>query len=142
MSPELDREEMLLRLQKLKENIRILKNLQKITLHQLENDPVLKGAVLHYSQLSAQVCIDIGEMIIAAENFEFAGEYAQIFKILGKEKVLPRNFAETFSMVARFRNLLVHEYTKIDLKKVYHYLQNDLDQFQKFAAAIVKYMKK
>lgn len=81
-------------------------------------------------------------MIIAAENFEIPPESAQIFSILAKEKVLPKKFADTFSSVARFRNLLVHEYAKIDMKKVHEYLHHELEHFNTFAKAISRYLGK
>lgn len=141
MSPLLDSEQLILRLQHLKEYLKFLKLLQKFSLRQIEEDPFKKGALLHYLQLSAEICIDLGEMIIAAENFEIPPESVQIFLILSKEKILSSTFAKNFSAVARFRNLLVHEYVKIDMKKVYDYLQQELGQFEIFARAVAKYAR-
>lgn len=142
MSPLLDKEQIILRLQRLKECMKILKMLQKFTLQNIKIDPFKEGALLHYLQLSAEICIDIGEMIIAAENFEVPSESAQIFLILGQEKIIPQKFAKTFSAVARFRNLLVHEYVKINMKKVYAYLKSGINDFDFFAKKIVKYITK
>ena len=142
MSPLLDKEQIILRLQNLKRYLKILSLLKKLRLREIEIDPFKTGALLHYLQLSAEVSIDVGEMIIAAENFEIPDEAAQIFIILGKEKILPKKLAVTFSPVARFRNLLVHEYVKIDMKKVYAYLQREAQQFDDYAKHIGKYLKK
>lgn len=142
MSPLLDSEQIILRFNQLKEYVKILKLLQKFSLEGIENDPFKKGALLHYLQLSAEVCIDVGQIIIAVENFEIPEDSAKIFIILGKEKILPHQFAKLFSGVARFRNLLVHEYTKNDMKKVFVYLQRDVSQFDTFSKAIARYLKK
>jgi len=141
MSPLLDKEQIILRLQRLKDYLKILKLLQKFSLKEIEADPFKTGALLHYLQLSAEVCIDIGQMIITAANYELPTESAQIFIILGKQKILPSAFAKDFSAIARFRNLLVHEYIKIDMKKVHVYLQNQLSDFEKFAKLTAKYIK-
>lgn len=142
MSPLLDKEQIILRLQRLKEYQKILKLLQKFSLREIEHDPFKQGALLHYLQLSAEVCIDVGQILIAAENFEIPEESSQIFVILGKEGILSRKFAQEFSSIARFRNLLVHEYVRIDMKKVYFYLQHELRQFDIFAQSTGKYLKK
>lgn len=142
MSPLLDHESIILRLQHLKEYLKILKQLQTFSLKEIDHDAFKKGALLHYLQMASEICIDIGQLIIAAENFSVPQEASQIFIILGEEKILPQKFARDFSAVARFRNLLVHEYTKIDMAKVYRYLQKDLSNFSTFAQAIARYMKK
>lgn len=142
MNPLVDKEQVILRLQRLKEYLKILKLLKKFSLKEIEKDPFKTGALLHYLQLSAEISIDIGQTIISAENFAIPQDSAQIFVILNKEKILPANLAKTFSSVARFRNLLVHEYVKVDLNRVYHYLKSELDQFEYFAQAIAKYLKK
>lgn len=142
MTPLFDREQAVLRLQYLKDYLKILKLFQKFSLQEIADDPFKKGALLHYLQVSAEICIDIGHMIIVAENFEYPPNSAEVFIILGKEKILPKNFSETFSACARFRNLLVHEYVKIDMKKVYFYLQNRLGDFEIFAKSVGKYLKR
>lgn len=142
MRPILDVEQIILRLQQLKNYLRILKLLENFSLQEIERDPFKKGALLHYLQLSAEICIDVGQIIIAAENFEIPADSAEIFIILGHEKILRKKFAISFAPIARFRNLLVHEYTRIDMKRVYDYLQKELGQFENFARAIALYLKK
>lgn len=141
MSPLLDKNQVILRLNNLKEYLKILKLLQKFSLQEIEKDPFKTGALLHYLQLCAEICIDIGEMIIVAENFSLPDDSAGVFLILEKEKIIPKNFGKQFSRVARFRNLIVHEYIKIDMKKVYDYLKKDLGQFEIFARSLVRYLK-
>lgn len=142
MTPPLDKEQIILRIQHLKEYLKILKLLQSFSLKEIENDPFKKGALLHYLQLSAEICIDVGQMIIAVENFEIPQDSASIFIILGKQNILSKPFALRFSASARFRNLLVHEYVKIDMKKVYTYLTNQYSDFLTFAKAVAKYLSK
>lgn len=142
MSPFLDSENVVLRLARLKEHLKVLKLLQKFSLGEISEDPFKKGALLHYLQLSAEICIDIGQMLIVAENFEIPQDSADIFIILGNNKILSKKFAEKFASIARFRNLLVHEYVKIDLAKVYDYLQSELPQLNFFAKAVIRYIKK
>ena len=142
MSPYLDSEQVILKLKNLKEYINILKKLQKISLKEIENDPIKTGALLHYLQLCAEISIDIGQMIISAESWEQPMDSVTIFLILHKEKILSKNLATNFAAVARFRNLIVHEYAKVDMKKVHNYLKKELHQFENYSKAIAKYLSK
>ncbi len=67
--------------------------------------------------------------------------YKDVFVVLKKEKIISSQLAQKFMAIAQFRNILVHDYVKIDLKKIYQYLQNDLDDFKKFIVAISKFLK-
>jgi uncharacterized protein YutE (UPF0331/DUF86 family) len=42
--------------------------------------------------------------------------------------------------MAQFRNLLVHRYGKIDIRRVYIIMSDDLKDIQKFATSILKYI--
>lgn len=139
---DISEEKIILRLKKLKEYYRILQKLQKLSLKDFKNDPVLKGALERYLQLSAEAAIDIGEIIISAKSWENPLFYSDVFMILGEKKVIPKKLAESFVSIAKFRNILVHDYTTIDLEKMYHYLQKDLDDFKKFITAIAKFLNK
>lgn len=44
--------------------------------------------------------------------------------------------------MARFRNLLVHEYAKMDNAMVYGILKKRLGDFDEFARAIVEYLRR
>lgn len=67
--------------------------------------------------------------------------YREVIEILGEIGVLAENFANKFAPAAGFKNILVHMYTEIDIEKVYEYLQNNLEDINKFAKFIAKYLK-
>lgn len=74
-------------------------------------------------------------------DFDFAVKF-EVFEILGKQKIIPAKLAGNFSNLAKFRNILVHDYVDVDLQKIYNYLQNDLGDFEKFIMALAKFLKK
>ena len=43
--------------------------------------------------------------------------------------------------MARFRNLLVHVYTRVDDVQVYRVLQEDLDDFDRYLESVGRYLK-
>lgn len=44
--------------------------------------------------------------------------------------------------IANFRNILVHEYDKIDREIIYEKLQNNLDDFKNFKKEILSFLNK
>lgn len=130
------------KLEGLKEYVSYLKDYQKYSLDELKKDPTLRGAVERYLHLSAECVIDIAEIMIAELGLRKPEDYREAIDMLGEEGILPDEFAYYFAPIAGFRNILVHEYTKIDLSEVYRHLQQDLGDFERFAGYMVDYLEK
>lgn len=135
------REKTAMKLEKLKEYAGYLKSYQKYTLDDLTKDHVLRGAVERYLHLSAECVIDIAEIMIAELGLRKPEEYREAIEILGESGILPDEFAYHFAPIAGFRNILVHEYTRIDLEEVYRHLQQDLVDLEKFTEYIIEYLQ-
>ncbi len=130
------------KLERLREYSGYLKAYQLYTLPEIREDHTLQGAILHYFQLSIECAIDIGEMIISEHRFRKPQDAREVFRILAEHKVLPQNFAGRFSSAVSFRNILVHEYTEVDLKEVRRHLKTDLKDFDSFARHIARFLNK
>ncbi|MBE0448784.1 MAG: DUF86 domain-containing protein [Actinobacteria bacterium] len=57
------------------------------------------------------------------------------------KNIIPKEFAREIRGIAGFRNILIHEYVKIDVEKVYGYLQKAPEQFDAFRSYIGKFLK-
>jgi uncharacterized protein YutE (UPF0331/DUF86 family) len=108
----------------------------------LEENYEVRSAIERNFQLAIECAIDIGEIIISKEGFERPEDYRSVFLILGKNGVLPKDFAEKFSAAAGFRNFLVHIYEKIDLDIIEKYLVENLEDFDIFASYVAQYVEK
>lgn len=78
-------------------------------------------------------------MLISELGLRKPEEYREAIEILGEAGVLPQEFAGYFSPIAGFRNILEHEYARIDLAEVYRHLQHDLNDFERFAQYVIRY---
>lgn len=107
---------------------------------ELENNYQLRSAVERNFQLSIESAIDIGEIIISREGFERPEMYRSVFLILGKNGIIPTNFAEEFAQAAGFRYILVHMYEDIDIDILHMFLSEKLDDFDEFARYIAEYL--
>ena len=97
---------------------------------------------MHYLQLSIECVIDIGEVLISALKLPKPEDVRGVIEILGKNGIIPDEFARSFATVASFRNIIVHEYRKVDLDKVHEHLQSDLDDFDFYAKKIAQFLQK
>lgn len=106
----------------------------------LLNDYLLRSAIERNLQLAIESALDIGEVIISSENMEKPEDYRSIIIILGKEGVIPMEFARRFQEAAKLRNILVHMYTEVDSKVISQILKNNLDDFDEYAQYIARYL--
>jgi uncharacterized protein YutE (UPF0331/DUF86 family) len=88
-----------------------------------------------------EACIDLASHISVAGNFERAESYAEIFEILAKQKILPSQLAEKLADMARFRNLLVHSYGKVDNARVLEFVKTELNDITRFIERILKHVE-
>ena len=100
----------------------------------------LRSAVERNFQLAIESAIDIGEIIISEKGFERPEDYRSVFLILGKQGIIPMDFAEDFSVAAGFRNVLVHIYEEVDSSLLDVFLTEKLGDFDKFARHIATYV--
>ena len=63
-------------------------------------------------------------------------EYAGCFSMLERAGLIPADLSIRLQQMARFRNLLVHVYWKIDYGQVYEVITTRLDDLRAFRAAI------
>ena len=63
-------------------------------------------------------------------------EYAECFAILAEAGIISRELSTKLQKTARFRNLLVHMYWKVDYGAVYEMLRGDRNDLLDFSKAI------
>ncbi len=91
-----------------------------------------------YSLLETiEACIDIAAHIISKRGMERGESYADMFKILGNERVIDSELASRLTSMARFRNLLVHGYSKIDNLRVLQIIKERLIDIEEFVKQIM-----
>jgi len=59
-----------------------------------------------------------------------------MFFILEENGYIDRGLSENMVAAVGFRNLIVHEYGKVDLKQVYHIAHHNIDDLEHFTKAI------
>jgi uncharacterized protein YutE (UPF0331/DUF86 family) len=90
-------------------------------------------------EVAAQCCIDISHRIISLTKAQKPADYYEALVRMGELGVLPPDFARHLAPLAGFRNILVHEYLRLDWDEVYRHLQN-LEDLQRFAAVVRQWL--
>ncbi|MEJ5199649.1 MAG: DUF86 domain-containing protein [Anaerolineae bacterium] len=106
------------------------------------NDVRLRRAVERSLQVAVEACLDIARRIIAIEGFRYPENNQDTFRVLVEEKIVPARLLDTLQEMARFRNLIVHDYVKIDDARVYGILKQRLGDFDAYARAIANYLSR
>lgn len=87
-------------------------------------------------QLAIQNCIDIAAHIISEEGVGVPGSLTEMFYLLEENGYLSERLTEKMVRAVGFRNLLVHEYGKIDLKQVYEIANEHIEDLNKYLLSI------
>lgn len=95
-------------------------------------------SILFNIQTAVQNCIDIAAHIISEESFGVPGSTTEMLYILGKNGYLDNDLTQKMVKTVGFRNLIVHEYGKIELEQAYEIAQNDINDLNEYLKAIFK----
>ncbi|MBS7278278.1 MAG: DUF86 domain-containing protein [Candidatus Freyarchaeota archaeon] len=102
------------------------------SVRELEGDSTLLGGFLWHLYLAVQGCINIALKTISKLSLRTPESYADAFTVLSEEKLIPEELAKKLTAMARFRHILAHVYTKIDLDRVHAVLHHNLADIKEF----------
>ena len=108
-----------------------------ISLEAYLNDWKTQRIIERTLQMMVETCSDIAGHIIADRKYRVPTGYADTFKVLEENKVLDKTLAESLSKMAKFRNVVVHDYDQVDGKIVIGILRKYLPDFSSFKDAVV-----
>ena len=100
------------------------------------SDQIYRGAILHYLYMVSDSSISLAEMVIKHKKLRIPQSYHEIFDILGENKILEPEFANSFAKIAGFRNFLAHDYEKIDINFICEDALSKLDDVKIFIKQI------
>ncbi len=137
----IDKEVIIKKLQELNRCLKELENLKNISSKDFFSSLDKQWTVCHGLQLSIQILIDVGNHILASIGANQIEDYVDIIDRLGKKGIIPSEFAQAIRGMVGLRNILIHEYAKIDLDKIYEILQKRLGDFYSFIEYIDQFIK-
>ncbi|MBC2581686.1 type VII toxin-antitoxin system HepT family RNase toxin [Clostridium sp. DJ247] len=128
------------RVNKLNEYINILKSIKKYDKETYISDPLLYGSSERFLHLSIECVLDIGNHVIADIRYRKPENNKDIFLVLYENKIIDEKLKNNLCNMASFRNILVHDYMKLDRGLVYEIINNNLKDIEEFVNVIIEYI--
>jgi len=129
------------KLSELDEYNKQIKEYEKITVAQYSDDWKIPRIIERTLQMMIETCVDIASHIIADKGYRVPKSYSDTFKVLHEEKIVSSKLFNSLEKMAKFRNIVVHHYDKVDAKIVVGILKKDLNDFMGFRDAIISFLK-
>jgi uncharacterized protein YutE (UPF0331/DUF86 family) len=92
--------------------------------------------VMHLLLIAVEAVATLCNHIMAKTARRAPDSYAECFEWLHAEYQLDDELAARLIRMARFRNLLVHRYWKVDPERILHYAREELRDFEAYLRAI------
>lgn len=125
----------------LSEYVTDLRELQGVDFETYAEEKLIRRTVERMLHLAVEACLDIGHRIIACEGLRIPEDNKDVFAVLSEGGIVAPDLLPNLVAMARFRNLVVHNYARIDDTVVFGILKRRLADFDAYAASIVQYLE-
>jgi len=112
-----------------------------ITLADYKADWKTQRIVERTLQMMIETCADVANHIVSDKGMRPPTSYADTFTVLMENAVIAPELFSVMEKMAKFRNIVVHQYEGVDAEIVIAILRKHLEDFEKYKDAIVAYMR-
>lgn len=134
----IDKEILLSKAGRVYRHVKRVKEKRPATLQEFLSSLDLQEIILFNLQMAIQHCIDIASHIISDEGLGLPGSTNEMFYTLQENGYIPEDMADKMVAAVGFRNLVVHEYTRVDLEEVYRISQENVDDLIAFLQTLIR----
>jgi uncharacterized protein YutE (UPF0331/DUF86 family) len=89
-------------------------------------------------QRACEQCIDLANHTIKARKLGLPKDSRESFRLLSAAGIIPAELATHLEGMVGFRNVLVHEYQRMDISLMVEVIEHHLDDLILFANHIIK----
>ncbi len=89
-------------------------------------------------QMMIESCADVANHIISSKEYRVPKSYVDIFKILHENDIIDSKIFDKMANMVKFRNIVVHDYDKIDVAIVINILKKHLNDFKTFKNCVLQ----
>lgn len=82
--------------------------------------------------------MDIGSHIISVKRWQLPSKMGEVFELLAHHRLISERLARKLINMVILRNIIVHNYTRIDVKKAYSLVKSSIKLIPKFCLSILK----
>ena len=136
-----DKALLLRKLAELEEYLGQIREYSNISANEYSEDWKIQRIVERTLQMMIEICADVGSHIISDREYRIPKSYADTFRVLYEGKIIEKDLFQRMEKMAKFRNILVHHYSKVDAGIVVRILRSDLNDFLSYKDAIVNLLR-
>jgi uncharacterized protein YutE (UPF0331/DUF86 family) len=133
-----DKDLLLAKTSSVRRHLKRVKEKSKIDLKAFLSDVDRQEIVMFNLQMAIQNCVDIAAHIISEQGLGIPDSISEMFYLLEENSYLDNQLTEKMVKAAGFRNLIVREYAKIEVKQVFDIAQKDITDLNEYLKSIIK----
>jgi uncharacterized protein YutE (UPF0331/DUF86 family) len=124
----------------LREYLEDLKEYEDISLEAYQTSKKDQRFVERTLHLACECCLDIAAHLISRRGFREPRNNKDLFTVLYENQVIGEETHQSMAKMAKFRNIVVHDYARIDPGIVIGILRNDLKDLMHFGKEVLQCM--
>lgn len=124
------------KLRYLREYLQDLAEYQNITTDEYKSRKKDQRFVERTLHLACECCMDIAAHVISRKSLRSPRDNKDLFLILHENQILSEPVYQAMKKMVQFRNIVVHDYARIDPQIVVGILRRDVEDFRRFAKEI------
>ncbi len=97
-----------------------------------------QDAIVLNLQRVCETAIDLAMYVVSQRKLGVPQDSRDAFSLLQAAGILPADLAQRMQRMVGFRNVAIHEYTRLNLDVVYAIITKHLNDFRLFSSMIVK----
>ena len=133
---------LLTKIESLRKCIRRIEEKRPASSDILHTDIDLQDIISVNLERAVQQCVDIAAILISDTEKNPPATMASTFVFLAESEILEKDLSERLRRAVGFRNISVHEYSRIDWNIVYSIITKNIDDFKDFSASVLAIIKK
>jgi len=118
---------------------RCIKRIEEDYDEEFENNYTKQDAVMLNIQRLIQQTMDLGAYIVKKYKLGIPKSSKEIFEMLEKEKIIDEDLSQNLQNMVGFRNLAIHEYTKLHLEVIEYIIKERIFDCLEFQKRIINY---
>lgn len=97
-----------------------------------------QDAIVLNLQRACETTIDLAMYVVGQRKLGVPQDSRDAFSLLQTAGILPADLAHRMQRMVGFRNVAIHEYTRLNLDVIHAIITKQLDDFRAFSSKIVK----
>ena len=135
-----DRDLLRRKLADLAEYVNQVSEYRDLTVERYRADWKTQRIVERTLQMAIEACLDVASHVVADRGLRAPSTYSETFEILVQAGLMSPGLGRVMVEMTGFRNVIVHEYARIDADTVIRILREHLEDFHRFETEALRWL--